>query len=139
MNGREVDYDTAYEEMIADSMEGILSDGKVLEKLKGLQESDPGLWEKVKQWAKDIAEKIRAVVDAYKGERMDSTEGQIVANMKEILPQLEELYAEGLADTADKGDAGAKKAASERNYEPEKFSLRDVKDPSREELEKKTR
>ena len=27
-----MDYDTAYEEMIADSMEGILSDGKVLEK-----------------------------------------------------------------------------------------------------------
>lgn len=98
-NGREVDYDTAYEEMIADSMEGILSDGKVLEKLKGLQESDPSLWETVKQWAKDIAGKIRAVVDAYKGERMDSTEGKIVANMKEILPQLEELYAEGLADT----------------------------------------
>ena len=110
MNGREVNYDTAYEEMIADSMEGILSDGKVLEKLKGLQESDPTLWEKVKQWAKDIAEKIRAVVDAYKGERMDSTEGQIVASMKEILPQLEELYAEGLADTAGKGDAGAKKS-----------------------------
>lgn len=99
-NGREVDYDTAYEEMIADSMEGILSDGKVLEKLKGLQETDPSLWETVKQWAKDVAEKIRAIVDAYKGERMDSTEGRIVANMKEILPQLEELYAEGLADSA---------------------------------------
>lgn len=118
-----MDYDTAYEEMIADSMEGILSDGKVLEKLKGLQESDPTLWEKVKQWAKDIAEKIRAVVDAYKGERMDSTEGQIVANMKEILPQLEELYAEGLADTAGKGDTGAKNAANDGGVN---FSIRNT-------------
>ncbi|MGM9585158.1 MAG: hypothetical protein ACI3V1_06395 [Faecousia sp.] len=116
-NGRDVDYDTAYEEMIADSMEGILADGKVLEKLKSIQESDPSLWETVKQWAKDIAEKIRKIVDAYKGERMDSTEGKIVANMKEILPQLEELYAEGLADTrgttVTDGDEGAKNAAKD--------------------------
>lgn len=116
-NGRDISYDEAYEEMIADSMEGILADGKVLEKLKGLQDSDPSLWETVKQWAKDIAEKIRAIVDAYKGERMDSHEGRVVANMKEILPQLEELYAEGLADTrgtsVTDGDTGAKNAAQD--------------------------
>lgn len=116
-SGRDVDYDTAYEEMIADSMEGILSDGKVLEKLKSIQESDPSLWETVKQWAKDTAEKIRKIVDAYKGQRMDSDEGMVVANMKEILPQLEELYAEGLADTrgtaVTDGDDGAKNAAKD--------------------------
>lgn len=126
-NGRDVDYDTAYEDMIADSMEGILADGKVLEKLKGLQESDPSLWETVKQWAKDVAEKIRAIVDAYKGERMDSTEGKIVSNMKEILPQLEELYAEGLADTrgtaVTDGDAGAKNAAQDGGVN---FSIRNT-------------
>ena len=113
--------------MIADSMEGILSDGKVLEKLKGLQDSDPSLWETVKQWAKDVAEKIRAIVDAYKGERMDSTEGKIVSNMKEILPQLEELYAEGLADTrgttVTDGDAGAKNAAQDGGVN---FSIRNT-------------
>ncbi|MCI7639161.1 MAG: hypothetical protein MSS60_04965 [Clostridiales bacterium] len=126
-NGRDVDYDTAYEDMIADSMEGILADGKVLEKLKGLQESDPSLWETVKQWAKDVAEKIRAIVDAYKGERMDSTEGKIVSNMKEILPQLEELYAEGLADTrgttVTNVDAGAKNAAQDGGVN---FSIRNT-------------
>ena len=112
-SGRDVDYDTAYEEMIADSMEGILADGKVLEKLKGLQESDPSLWETVKQWAKDVAEKIRAIVDAYKGERMDSTEGRVVSNMKEILPQLEELYAEGLADSIGSQMAGLGSTATD--------------------------
>ena len=82
-----------------------------------LQERDTSLWEAVKNRAKEVAGKIRAIVDAYKGERMDSTEGKIVANMKEILPQLEELYAEGLADTrgeaATDSDAGTKKAAQD--------------------------
>lgn len=129
-NGRDISYDEAYEEMIADSMEGILADGKVLEKLKGLQESDPSLWETVKQWAKDVAEKIRAIVDAYKGERMDSTEGKIVSNMKEILPQLEELYAEGLADTRVTAvtDGGTKNAAK---YGGVKYSLRAFEDGTR--------
>lgn len=126
-SGRDVDYDTAYEEMIADSMEGILSDGKVLEKLKSIQESDPSLWETVKRWAKDTAEKIRKIVDAYKGQRMDSDEGKVVANMKEILPQLEELYAEGLADTrgttVTDGDEGAKNAAKDGGVN---FSIRNT-------------
>jgi len=35
-NGRTIDYDTAYEEVIADSMESMLTDGKVIEKLQQL-------------------------------------------------------------------------------------------------------
>ena len=86
-------------------------------KRKFLRERDTSLWEAVKNWAKDVAGKIRAIVDAYKGERMDSHEGRIVANMKELLPQLEELYAEGLADPrldeVTDSDAGAKKDAQD--------------------------
>ena len=41
-------------------------------KRKFLRERDTSLWEAVKNWAKDVAGKIRAIVDAYKGERMDS-------------------------------------------------------------------
>ena len=78
-----------------------------------LQERDTSLWEAVKNRAKEVAGKIRAIVDAYKDERMDSREGKVVANMKEILPQLEELYAEGLADSRGEAvtdsDAGTKK------------------------------
>lgn len=116
-NGRDIGYDEAYEEVIADSMEGILSDGKVLQLVNKLQETDASLGEKVRKWFSDAAEKIRSIVEAYKNERPDSTEGQMVANMKEILPQLEELYAEGLADTrgttVTDGDEGAKNAAKD--------------------------
>lgn len=53
----------------------------------------------------------------YKGERADSLEGRITAQLEQVLPELEALYAEGLADASGTGRAeireGAKKAARE--------------------------
>lgn len=53
----------------------------------------------------------------YKGEKADSLEGRITAQLEQVLPELEELYAEGLADASGTGGAetreDAKKAAPE--------------------------
>lgn len=53
----------------------------------------------------------------YKGEKADSLEGRITAQLEQVLPELEELYAEGLADASGTGRPeireGAKKAAPE--------------------------
>lgn len=53
----------------------------------------------------------------YKGEKADSLEGRITAQLEQVLPELEALYAEGLADASGTGRAetreGAKKAAPE--------------------------
>ena len=126
-NGRNIGYETAYEEMIADSMETILADGKALERLGQIQQKEPSLGQTIRQWAKDTAEKIRAVVNAYKGEKADSLEGRITAQLEQVLPELEELYAEGLADASGTGRAeireGAKKAAPEGGV---KYQLREA-------------
>ena len=107
-----------------------------------LQERNTSLWEAVKNRAKDVAGKIRAIVDAYKDERMDSREGRIIANMKEILPQLEELYAEGLADTrveaATDSDAGTKKAAGDGGVQV-RYSLKDYSQHQKENWENSKR
>lgn len=126
-NGRNIGYETAYEEMIADSMETILADGKALERLGQIQQKEPSLGQTIRQWAKDTAEKIRAVVNAYKGEKADSLEGRITAQLEQVLPELEELYAEGLADASGTGRPeireGAKKAAPEGGV---KYQLREA-------------
>lgn len=126
-NGRNISYETAYEEMIADSMETILADGKALERLGQIQQKEPSLGQTIRQWAKDTAEKIRAVVNAYKGEKADSLEGRITAQLEQVLPELEELYAEGLADASGTGGAetreDAKKAAPEGGV---KYQLREA-------------
>ena len=139
-NGRDIGYEEAYEDVIADSMEGILADGKVLQLVNKLQETDASLGEKVRKWFADAAEKIRSIVEAYKNERPDSTEGQMVANMKEILPQLEELYAEGIVDAGKKdgltpgedgnvsGETETKNAADDGGV---KYSLREFSDGTR--------
>lgn len=128
-NGRNIGYETAYEEMIADSMETILADGKALERLGQIQQKEPSLGQTIRQWAKDTAEKIRAVVNAYKGEKADSLEGRITAQLEQVLPELEELYAEGLADASGTGRPeireGAKKAAPEGGV---KYSIRQTED-----------
>lgn len=53
----------------------------------------------------------------YKGEKADSLEGRITAQLEQVLPELEKLYAEGLADASGTGRAeireGAKKATPE--------------------------
>lgn len=63
----------------------------------------------------------------YKGEKADSLEGRITAQLEQVLPELEELYAEGLADASGTGRAetreGAKKAAPEGGV---KYQLREA-------------
>lgn len=94
-NGRTIDYDTAYEEVVADSMETMLSDGKVVEKLR---QKDKSLWEMVKGYINDLAEKIRKV---YAGLKPDSTEGKLVAGMKDSIEKIQYLFTEGLLDAAE--------------------------------------
>lgn len=95
-NARNVDlsYEDAYEEFICDSMETMLSDGKVIAKLK---QQDRTLWEKIKDYITDLVNKIKK---AYSGMKADSREGQLLAEwMNESVSKMEEiqsLFAEGL-------------------------------------------
>lgn len=96
-NGLELTREEAYEEMIADSMEGILKDGEVLQQLMDeVKRQDATLWEKIVQWFQDLAEDIRRLVDAYKGKDPDSYEGRAVAAMEQFLPALESVYTDAL-------------------------------------------
>ncbi len=96
--GRTISYDTAYEEVVADSMEAMLSDGKVMEKLAKLKAQDAALWQKIKDYISKLAEKIRM---AYKGLAPDSVEGRYVAEMKDAVERFQELFTEGLADAGE--------------------------------------
>ena len=129
-NGRELDYDAAYEEMVADSMESMLSDGSIIEMMAELKQQDQSLWQKICDWFMDLADKLRAVVDAYKGVQPDSTEGRMVADMKDMIGTLEALYMDALVDASENFDGGA-----EKNTTPEGGTGRecDIKLSSREE------
>ena len=104
-NGRDISYDTAYEEVIADSMETMLSDGKVAEKLALLKAKDKTLWGKIKEFFSDLMAKIHEV---YKGMKPNSAEGQYVAEMKDALERIQELFAEGLVEASENFRIGSR-------------------------------
>lgn len=103
-NGRDIDFDTAFEEVVADSMETMLADGNVVEKLAKLKTEDRSLWEKIRDFIRDLAEKIKKV---YAGLTPDSAEGRYVAEMKDKLEEFQNLFTEGLAAAGENFQAAA--------------------------------
>ena len=95
---RKISYDTAYEEVVADSMETMLADGNVLNRLEKLKAKDESLWKEIKRFINELADKIHAV---YKKLKPDSYEGKIVADMGKAVYRLQELFAEALVDASE--------------------------------------
>ena len=107
---RKIDYDTALEEVVADSMESILADGNVLQMVEDIKKQDRTLGEKIAEWFKNLAKELKSIVAAYSGYKPDSIEGQFVAKLETgLLKQIEQLYAEGLVDAGEARNAAITK------------------------------
>ena len=98
MRGEKVSYDEAYSEVIADSMEAMLSDGNVLEKLIELKAKDQSLFMKMKQFFDNLLTKIR---NAYNGLTPDSAEGKAVQEMTDAIERIQQLFADALMDASE--------------------------------------
>ena len=94
----DMSYEEAYEEVICDSLQTMLTDGNVMEKLAKLKQQDKTLWQKIKDFIHDLAEKIREV---YAKMTPYSQEAKIVAEMKDAIERLQDLFVEGLADASE--------------------------------------
>lgn len=100
--GRTLSYDEAFEEFVADSMETMLADGRVAEKLRALKEKDKTLWQKVKDFFKDFTANLKKLVEQYKDAAPDSEEGKFVASLnRDVIEKLENLFTEGVAGASE--------------------------------------
>lgn len=99
--GSPIDRDTAYEEVVADSMETILTSGRVMEMMTEIKQQDKTLWEKICDWFKDFVDYLKRVTAAYKYVDPDSYEGKTVAEIESVIRELEQVFAEGLVDAGD--------------------------------------
>jgi len=97
-NGRDISYDTAYEEVIADSCEAMLADGDVVAKIAELKAKDKTLWQKIKDFLTNLVARIKA---AYDGMSPDSAEGRYVAEMLDTAERLKALWTEALVEASD--------------------------------------
>ena len=94
--GKPISYDVAMEEVVADGMETILKDGKVVEFMADVKKQDYAAWEKLKGWFKNLAKFLRKMVWAYSGQSAQTVEGAKVAEFsQDVLNQIERIFAEG--------------------------------------------
>ena len=94
-NHRNIDYDTAFDEVIADACETMLTDSNAIEKLAKLKSKDQSVWEKVKDFIKNLTNRIKA---AYKKLNPDSVEANHVRKMVDAAEKLQALWTDALVD-----------------------------------------
>ena len=94
-HGRKISYDVAFEEMVADSMEAMLTDGKVI---KELAKKDKGLFDKIKSWIDNM---LRRLNKEYKNYSPESVEGQKLLEMKKTFTEVQKLFTDALTDASD--------------------------------------
>ena len=106
--GESLTYEEAFDEVIASSMEGVLSNGRVMELLDEIETKDKTLYEKVRSFIEDVAALIHETIQAYRDLKPDSPEGRIVQRMQGIHEQLQKVFAEGLHEGGENYRQGGK-------------------------------
>ena len=96
--GRQLSFDAAYEEVIADFCQAMLTDGNAIQKVAELKAKDKTLWEKIKDFISNIVAKIK---EAYQGLDPYSAEGQFVKEHLDIFEQLQSMWVDALVDAGE--------------------------------------
>lgn len=92
-----LEYDAAYEEVVADSMESMLTDTNAAEKIAALKKTDRTLWQKLKDLVGRLAASVRKL---YADMNPNSEEGRMVRQMGDALERMSDLFAEGLSNVS---------------------------------------
>ncbi|MBQ4065839.1 MAG: hypothetical protein IJD10_07035 [Clostridia bacterium] len=97
--GRELTFREAWEEVVADSMETLLNDGRVMERIAALKKRDGTLADKIIGYIRRFVDRVTA---AYQNEGPDSAEGKTVAGWaKEEIEDLQDRLADALYDASE--------------------------------------
>ena len=114
----------AREELVAEGMELVLTDGKVLEELA---HTDRSIWQKVKAWIQNIISKIRK----YYGElNQASKTAQVLKETVESLEEIERLFTEGVTEAGERTRTAGVENTLEDNGSPTRKYLISEEIPS---------
>ena len=100
-NGRSISYETALEEVVADSCMKFLLDSDAIQKMQKLERENKGLFNAIISFFRDFFQNIKTQL-LYKKYAPESVEAQILEKMKEEVEELERRWTEMLMDTKDK-------------------------------------
>ncbi len=101
--GIDLTQEEALEEVICRSMEGILDDGNVFQQMmEYTADADPTLFDRIREWLKEFADKLRSIVEAYRGAKPGTAEGQLLQQAEDYLYTAEAVYSWALVETGQK-------------------------------------
>ena len=112
--GEKVSYDEAFEEVVADAMSTMLTDGNLHEKLAKLKTKDRSLFNKIKQFFNNMIAKFQA---AYKDLTPEQQAARDVRAMKDGFDRIQQAFAEALVEASENYHA-AMESVVESNAKP---------------------
>ena len=124
--GEEVSYDEAFEEVVADAMSTMLSDGNLHEKLAKLKAQDKGLFNKIKKFFEQLVAKFKKV---YAELTPDQKDAQDVQQMKDAFDRIQTAFAEALVEASENFQAsltpGVESIVTNETGDPVAYSTED--------------
>ena len=98
IRGEDVSYDEAFEEVVADAMSTMFSDGNIYEKLAELKTKDKGLFDTIKKFFEQLIAKFK---ELYEELTPDQKDAQDIRQMKDMFDKLQTAFAEALVEASD--------------------------------------
>ena len=98
IRGEKVSYDEAFEEVIADAMSTMLTDGNLYKKLAELKTKDKGLFNTIKKFFNDLIAKFK---ELYASLTPDQRDAQDIREMKDMFDRIQDAFAKALVEASD--------------------------------------
>ena len=125
---RDVSYDEAFREVVADSMQKLFNDGNLQNELVKLKESSPEGARAVQAIKNFLDKLIKRIRNIYAKLTTGSADAEAVAQMGESLGKLQKIFAAALVEASDNYtaygavDKNAKISSSEAQFQARKQS-----------------
>ena len=110
-NNRTMDRDGAIEEIVADACMSVLSTESGIQAVTSLKTKNRGLWNTLKRFFTNFFNRIDKM---YKGVKVDSAEGQYLADMHEEAKRLRDLFAESAAVASEANKTAPKQTKAQQ-------------------------
>ena len=119
--GKAVAYTEAYEEVVADAMSTMLSDGTFHEKLMEIKVKDKGLFNTIKRFFQKMIAKFNK---AYEELTPDQKDAQDIRAMKDMFDKIQTAFAESLVEASENFQAAQNSAEAIENSDGTVYSKR---------------
>jgi site-specific DNA-cytosine methylase len=98
LRDKRIDYTEAYEEVVADAMSTMLSDGSFYDKIMEIKGKDKGLFNSIKEFFENLIAKFKEI---YAGLTPDQRDAQDIQQMKDMFDRIQTAFAEALVEASE--------------------------------------